>query len=45
MATNLNPEDALIGQARALGRHASEREAVNAALEEYISSSTAPYGL
>ncbi len=36
MATNLNLNDQLIEQARRIGDHKTKREAVNAALEEYI---------
>jgi Arc/MetJ family transcription regulator len=34
--TNLNIDDKLIEQAVALGHHSSKREAVNAALREYV---------
>lgn len=36
MATNLNLDDDLINDAVKVGHHASKREAVNAALREYI---------
>ncbi len=36
MATNLNLDDDLINEALKLGHHASKREAVNAALAEYV---------
>ena len=36
MSTNLNLDDHLIDEAVALGHHASKREAVNAALREYV---------
>ena len=36
MATNLALDDALIEEARAIGKHKSKREAVNAALAEYV---------
>ncbi len=36
MPTNLNLNDALIDEAVRLGRHSSKREAVDAALEEYV---------
>ncbi len=36
MATNLALDDGLIEQARAVGGHKSKKEAVNAALAEYI---------
>ncbi|MDZ7727735.1 MAG: type II toxin-antitoxin system VapB family antitoxin [Dehalococcoidia bacterium] len=36
MATNLGLDDALIEQAKELGHHRSKKEAVTAALEEYI---------
>lgn len=36
MATNLNLDDDLINEAVKLGHHASKRDAVNAALREYI---------
>jgi len=36
MATNLALDDGLIEQARAMGGHKTKREAVNAALAEYI---------
>jgi len=34
--TNLAIDDRLIGEAQKLGRHRTKREAVNAALDEYI---------
>lgn len=37
MATNLALDDALVTQAKRLGRHKSKREAVNQALTEYVS--------
>lgn len=36
VSTNLDLDDALINQARKLGKHRSKKEAVNAALEEYV---------
>ena len=36
MATNLALDDRLIGQAVKLGKHKTKRDAVNAALAEYI---------
>jgi hypothetical protein len=36
MATNLAIDDGLIDEARRIGHHATKREAVNAALDEYI---------
>ncbi len=36
MATNLQLDDALIEDARTLGSHRTKREAVNAALVEYV---------
>jgi len=36
MATNLAIEDRLIEEARKVGRHRTKKEAVTAALEEYI---------
>lgn len=36
MATNLALDDRLIEQARAMGGHKTKREAVNAALAEYV---------
>jgi len=36
MPTNLALDDRLIDQAKKLGRHRTKKEAVNAALEEYI---------
>lgn len=36
MATNLNLDDSLIEQARKVGNHRTKREAVNAALSEYV---------
>ena len=36
MATNLAIDDALIEQARHIGHHKTKREAVTAALDEYI---------
>ncbi len=36
MPTNLAIDDALIREAQKLGRHRTEREAVNAALDEYV---------
>ena len=36
MATNLALDDGLIEQVRAMGGHKTKREAVNAALAEYI---------
>ncbi len=36
MATNLAIDDNLINEARRIGRHATKREAVTAALDEYI---------
>ena len=36
MATNLALDDALIEEARAIGKHKTKREAVNAALQEYV---------
>ena len=37
MATNLHLDDTLIDKAVELGGHGSKREAVNRALEEYVS--------
>jgi len=36
MATNLALDDRLIDEARSIGQHATKREAVTAALKEYI---------
>jgi hypothetical protein len=36
MATNLDLNDRLIDEALRLGKHKSKKEAVNAALEEYV---------
>ncbi len=36
MATNLALDDRLIERARRIGRHRTKREAVTAALEEYV---------
>jgi Arc/MetJ family transcription regulator len=36
MATNLNLDDRLIDEARRIGQHATKKEAVTAALDEYI---------
>ena len=36
MPTNLNLNDALIDEAVRLGHHTSKREAVDAALQEYV---------
>ncbi len=36
MATNLAIDDRLIGEAQKLGRHRTKKEAVNAALDEYV---------
>ena len=36
MPTNLNLDDALIAEAVRLGHHTSKREAVDAALQEYV---------
>ncbi len=36
MATNLALNDRLINEARRMGKHKTKREAVNAALEEYV---------
>ena len=36
MATNLDLDDTLVAEARKLGRHRTKREAVNAALAEYV---------
>ena len=36
MPTNLALDDRLIEEARRIGHHATKREAVNAALDEYI---------
>jgi Arc/MetJ family transcription regulator len=36
MATNLAIDDSLIDEARQIGRHATKKAAVTAALEEYI---------
>jgi Arc/MetJ family transcription regulator len=36
MATNLAIEDSLIEEARQVGKHKTKREAVTAALQEYI---------
>ncbi len=36
MATNLELDDKLIEQARRIGGHKTKKEAVNAALEEYV---------
>ena len=36
MATNLDLDDQLIREALKLGKHKSKREAVNAALAEYV---------
>jgi len=37
MPTNLALDDALVAQAKRLGRHKSKREAVDQALTEYVS--------
>lgn len=37
MPTNLALDDALVSQAKRLGRHKSKREAVDQALTEYVS--------
>ena len=37
MATNLALDDKLIAQARRIGGHRTKKEAVTAALEEYVS--------
>lgn len=36
MATNLALDDRLISEAQKLGRHRTKKDAVNAALDEYI---------
>ena len=36
MATNLALDDSLIRQAQAIGKHRSKKEAVTAALQEYV---------
>jgi Arc/MetJ family transcription regulator len=36
MATNLAIDDALIDEARRIGRHKTKKEAVTAALKEYV---------
>jgi Arc/MetJ family transcription regulator len=36
MATNLDLDDRLIDEARRIGQHATKKEAVTAALKEYI---------
>jgi Arc/MetJ family transcription regulator len=36
MATNLAIDDALIDEARRVGKHSTKREAVTVALEEYV---------
>ena len=36
MATNLALDDSLIAEARRIGRHVTKKEAVTAALQEYI---------
>jgi hypothetical protein len=36
MATNLALDDALIEQAKSLGKHKTKKDAVNAALHEYV---------
>jgi len=36
MATNLGLDDELIREAQKLGNHSSKKEAVNAALDEYV---------
>ncbi len=36
MATNLDLDDALIEAAKRVGKHTSKKEAVTAALEEYV---------
>ena len=36
MPTNLAIDDNLISQARKLGKHRTKKEAVNAALDEYV---------
>ena len=36
MATNLAIEDALIDEAKRIGHHATKKEAVTAALKEYV---------
>lgn len=36
MATNLALDDQLIEQARRIGRHKTKKDAVNAALREYV---------
>ncbi|MBM3933101.1 MAG: type II toxin-antitoxin system VapB family antitoxin [SAR202 cluster bacterium] len=36
MPTNLNIDDQLIEEARRIGGHKTKREAVNAALDEYV---------
>jgi Arc/MetJ family transcription regulator len=38
MATNLALDDRLVDEAKRLGKHATKREAVNAALAEYVAS-------
>ena len=38
MATNLALEDKLINEARRIGKHKSKKDAVNAALRDYIRS-------
>ncbi len=36
MATNLAIDDQLIAEAKKLGRHRTKKDAVNAALDEYV---------
>jgi Arc/MetJ family transcription regulator len=36
MATNLDLDDGLVAEAKKLGRHRTKRDAVNAALAEYV---------
>jgi Arc/MetJ family transcription regulator len=36
MPTNLDLDDALVAEAKRLGKHKSKREAVNEALREYV---------
>lgn len=36
MATNLALDDSLVAEAQRIGGHRTKREAVNAALEEYV---------
>ena len=40
MATNLNVDDDLINEARRVGRHKTKKEAVTAALVEYVQRRT-----